>query len=199
MTTQFSATQSVNLNVPPQPIPIQHYLRQPKRLVNALTAESQIEHLSDEICRLKMRPLTFMMFTFQPTVDLKVWADARGNVQLQSVNCHIRGIEYINQRFRLDLKGKLCPQQYGDRTTLHGKANLVVQVELPPPLNLTPSYILENTGNGLLRSVLLTIKQRLMHQLLWDYRHWVQNSQSLDKPQPSNAPNLEALVNPHQA
>ncbi|MDJ1173436.1 DUF1997 domain-containing protein [Roseofilum capinflatum] len=196
MTTQFSATQSVNLNVPHQPIPIQHYLRQPKRLVNALTAQSQIEHLSDELFRLKMRPLTFMMFTFQPTVDLKVWADSHGNVQLQSVNCHIRGIEYINQRFHLDLKGKLCPQQSGDRTTLHGKANLTVQVELPPPLNLTPSYILENTGNGLLRSVLLTIKQRLMHQLLSDYRHWVQNSQNTEA---ENSGNLEALVNPYQA
>jgi hypothetical protein len=31
---------------------------------------------------------------------------------------------------------------------------------------------LEATGNGLLRSVLLTIKQRLMHQLLSDYRTW---------------------------
>jgi hypothetical protein len=196
MTTQFSATQSVNLNVPAEPIPIQHYLRQPKRLVSALTAESQIEHLSDELFRLKMRPLTFMMFTFQPTVDLKVWADTHGNVKLQSVGCHIRGIEYINQRFHLDLKGQLCPQQQGDRTILHGKANLVVQVELPPPLNLTPSYLLENTGNGLLRSVLLTIKQRLMHQLLWDYRHWVQKSQNT---QAANGGNLEALVNPHQA
>lgn len=196
MTTQFSATQSVNLNVPPQPIPIQHYLRQPKRLVNALTAESQIEHLSEELFRLKMRPLTFMMFTLQPTVDIKVWADAYGNVQLQSVGCQIRGIEYINQRFHLDLKGKLCPQQCGDRTTLHGKANLVVQVDVPPPLNLTPPYILENTGNGLLRSVLLTIKQRLMHQLLLDYRHWVENSQNT---QAANSGNLEALVNPYQA
>jgi hypothetical protein len=32
---------------------------------------------------------------------------------------------------------------------------------------------LETTGNGLLKSVLLTIKQRLLHHLLADYRHWV--------------------------
>ncbi len=33
--------------------------------------------------------------------------------------------------------------------------------------------ILEATGNGLLKSVLLTVKQRLLHQLLADYRRWV--------------------------
>ena len=45
-------------------------------------------------------------------------------------------------------------------------------VELPPPFTLTPKAILETTGNGLLKSVLLTIKQRLMHQLLLDYHQW---------------------------
>ncbi len=174
MPTQFVATQSIHLPVPSQPIPIQHYLRQPKRLVNALTAQSQIEPLSEELFRLKMRPLTFMTFTFQPTVDLNVWADPEGNVQLQSVGCHIRGIDYINQRFHLDLQGQLRPQQRGNEVTLQGQANLRVGVELPPPLNLTPPYLLETAGNGLLKSILLTIKQRLMHQLLWDYRNWVE-------------------------
>jgi hypothetical protein len=32
---------------------------------------------------------------------------------------------------------------------------------------------LEATGNGLLKSVLMTVKQRLLHQLLADYRRWV--------------------------
>ncbi|MGB7379631.1 MAG: DUF1997 domain-containing protein, partial [Rivularia sp. (in: cyanobacteria)] len=51
---------------------------------------------------------------------------------------------------------------------------LEVQVELPPPFSFTPKSILETTGNGLLKSVLLTIKQRLLRQLLVDYRHWVE-------------------------
>ncbi len=47
-------------------------------------------------------------------------------------------------------------------------------VELPPPFSFTPKSILETTGNGLLKSVLLTIKQRLLRQLLVDYRRWVE-------------------------
>ena len=60
MPIRFTASQSVEIAVPDQPIPIQHYLRQPQRLVNALVDPSRIEQLSEENFRLKMRPLAFM-------------------------------------------------------------------------------------------------------------------------------------------
>jgi hypothetical protein len=169
----FSASQSVELLVPEQPIPIQHYLRQPQRLIKALVDPSRTEPLGGECFRLKMRPLSFMMLNIQPTVDMRLWAEPGGTIHLESVACEIRGIEYINQRFSLNLVGQLVPYQVDNKTYLKGKADLQVQVDLPPPLWLTPKPVLETTGNGLLRSVLLTVKQRLMHQLLLDYRYWV--------------------------
>ncbi|MFB2895925.1 DUF1997 domain-containing protein [Aerosakkonemataceae cyanobacterium BLCC-F50] len=172
MHTRFDASQSVEIAVPQQPIPIQHYLRQPKRLVQALVDVNRIEQLSEEVFRLKMRPLAFMGLSIQPTVDMRVWADSDGVVNLESVACEIRGIEYINQRFALNLRGRLSPYQINGITYLKGKADLQVQVELPPPFWLTPKPILETTGNGLLKSVLLTIKHRLMQQLLLDYATW---------------------------
>lgn len=173
MPTRFTASQSVEIAVPEQPIPIQHYLRQPQRLVKALVDPNRIEHLSEEYFRLKMRPLVFMTLSIQPTVVLKVWAESNGTINLQSVACEIRGFEYINQRFALNLKGYVSPCQINGETRLKGLADLEVQVELPPPFVFTPKPILEATGNGLLKSVLLTIKQRLLHQLLADYRSWV--------------------------
>jgi hypothetical protein len=172
MQVQFTATQSVELAVTKQPIPIQHYLRQPQRLVKALADSSRIEQLSAECFRLKMRPLSFMMLSIQPIVDLRLWAESNGTIHLQSVGCEIRGVEYINQRFQLNLVGQLTPQRKKQLTYLTGRADLSVQVDLPPPLMMTPKPFLEATGNGLLRSVLVTIKQRLMHQLLSDYQHW---------------------------
>ncbi|MGA9381882.1 MAG: DUF1997 domain-containing protein [Phormidium sp.] len=172
MHTRFDASQSVEIAVPQQPIPLQHYLRQPKRLVQALVDLNQIEQLSEEIFRLKMRPLAFMTLMIQPTVDMRVWADSDGVVHLESVACQIRGVEYINQRFALNLKGRLSPYQMNGITYLKGRADLQVQVELPPPFWLTPKPLLETTGNGLLKSVLLTIKHRLMQQLLLDYAIW---------------------------
>ena len=180
MHTQFVASQTVDMVVPEQPIPIQHYLRQPQRLVRALADSSRIEQLSEEYFRLKMRPLSFMTLSIQPTVDMKVWAASDGTVHLQSVACDIRGIEYINDRFSLNLIGKLSPYQHNGKTFLKGIANLEVQVELPPPFWLTPKPLLEATGNGLLKSVLLTIKQRLMHQLLSDYCQWANSSTNAD-------------------
>lgn len=173
MQVRFTASQSVELAVVDQPIPIQHYLRQPQRLVKALADSSRIEQLNAECFRLKMRPLNFMMLSVQPTVDLRLWAEANGTIHLQSVGCEIRGVEYINQRFQLNLIGQLAPQRREQSTYLTGRADLSVQVDLPPPFMMTPKPFLEATGNGLLRSVLITIKQRLMHQLLSDYQHWV--------------------------
>lgn len=173
MPTRFTASQSVKITVPEQPIPIQHYLRQPQRLVNTLVDPSRVEQLSEEIFRLKLRPLSFMTLSIQPTADLRVWAEPNGTVHLQSVACEILGLEYINQRFTLNLQGHLSPCEVNGQTLLQGKADLEVEVELPLPFSLTPQPILEATGNSLLKSVLLTIKQRLLHQLLADYRCWV--------------------------
>ncbi len=174
MATKFKACQSVEIPVPYQPIPIKHYLRQPQRLVNALADSSRIEQLNTEVFRLKMRPLTFMSLSIQPIVDMRVWAASDGAIYLESVRSEIRGLEYIDRRFQLDLKGNLSTYETNENTRLKGIVNLEVQVELPPPFSFTPKSILETTGNGLLKSVLLTIKQRLLRQLLVDYRHWVE-------------------------
>ncbi|MDX2242691.1 MAG: DUF1997 domain-containing protein [Leptolyngbyaceae cyanobacterium bins.302] len=172
MATRFFASQSVDIPVVEQLIPIQHYLRQPHRLVNALVTANRVEFLGNDVFRLTMRPLTFMTLTLQPTVDLRVWADSAGTVHLRSVHAEIRGIDYVNDRFNLDLIGELHPTQTNGKTYLQGRADLEVTVDLPPPFLFTPKAILETTGNGLLKSVLLTVKQRLMHQLLADYQTW---------------------------
>ncbi|MEG4865989.1 MULTISPECIES: DUF1997 domain-containing protein [unclassified Microcoleus] len=186
MYIRFNSSQSVEIAVPDEQVPIQHYLRQPRRLVNALVDRTRTEQLSDDCFRLKMRPLQFMMLNIQPTVDMRVWAQSDGTINLESVACEILGVGYINDRFALNLKGQLAAYQSSGLTCLKGKADLEVQVELPPPFWLTPKPILEATGNGLLKSVLLSVKQRLMHQLLLDYRRWASNEINVissDRPQ----------------
>lgn len=187
MRTQFFASQAVQILVPEQPTPIQHYLRQPQRLVNALTDPANIEILGENCFRLKMRPLHFFMLSLQPTVDLLVKTQPDGTVELKSTGCEIRGIEYINQRFQLDLVGQLRPVQVQGLTQLKGLAELQVQVDIPPPLWFTPQALLETSGNGLLKSVLLTIKQRLMHQLIQDYVLWAEEC-SANPVQPEPTP-----------
>jgi hypothetical protein len=173
MQTQFFASQSVVIDVPDEPVPIQHYLRQPQRLVYALADPSRIEQLSSDCFRLKMRSRKFLALSLQPTVDVRVWTESDEIVHLESVACEIRGVEYVNQRFSLNLVGKLYPTRKHGRTQLEGKADLKVKIDLPPPLWFTPKPLLETAGNGLLKSVLLTVKQHLMHQLLIDYQQWV--------------------------
>lgn len=179
MYIRLNSSQSVEIAVPDERVPIQHYLRQPRRLVNALVDRTRTEQLSEDCFRLKMRPLQFMMLSIQPTVDMRVWAQSDGTINLESVACEILGVGYVNDRFALNLKGKLCVHQSSGVTYLKGKADLEVQVELPPPFWLTPKPILEATGNALLKSVLLSVKQRLMHQLLLDYRRWATSESEL--------------------
>lgn len=194
MLTRFSASQSVELAVPNQPIPIQNYMRQPQRLIKALVDPNRIEQLSPECFRLKMQPVSFLMLKVQPIVDMQVWSELDGTIHLKSVGCKIRGVEYVNQRFSLNLKGRLAPQQINEVTYLVGRADLEVQVDMPPLLWFTPKPLLESTGNTLLHSVLLTIRHRLMHQLLGDYRSWA-TAQLEEVPYASTTPPWSASTN----
>lgn len=174
MMHRFSASQSVDLSVPDLAIPIQHYLRQPKRLVRALMDPSRVSMLEPSLFQLKMRPIKFLMLNIQPIVDLRLEVDSDGCIQLRSEGHEIKGIEQANDWFKLSLNGLLKPTLVYGQTRLQGQADLEVQVELPPMLWVTPKSLIEATGNGLLKSILMTIKQRLSHQLLTDYRHWVE-------------------------
>ncbi len=184
MRVTFSATEQLQIQQS-DPLPsLQHYLRQPKRLVQAIADPSLMEVLSGDRFRLKMRPLNFLdIYHFQPTVVLKVWANATGTVFLESESCEIRGIDYINHRFSLQLKGRLAPYQQDGHTLLQGKADLQVGVDLPQALWLTPKPLLEMAANSLLRGVLARIKQRLQGQLLEDYEQWMgqQNAPALNQ------------------
>ncbi|MBE9202291.1 DUF1997 domain-containing protein [Synechocystis salina LEGE 06099] len=174
MRVTFSATEQLQLQQS-DPLPsLQHYLRQPQRLVQAIADPKLMEVLPGDRFRLKMRPLNFLdIYHFQPTVVLKVWANATGTVFLESESCEIRGIDYINHRFSLQLKGRLAPYRQDGHTLLQGKADLQVGVDLPQALWLTPKPLLEMAANGLLRGVLARIKQRLQGQLLADYQQWL--------------------------
>ncbi len=181
-TVRFTSSESINLSVPQENTPIQHYLRQPQRLVSTIANPKLMTQLSENRFHLKMRPLNFLdMYHFQPSVVLKVVADSNGTVTLTSENCEILGNDYINDRFGMNLKGKLYPVEKNGQVYLEGRADLNVDVDLPPPLWFTPRPMLETTGNGLLKSVLMRIKQKLMHQLLADYRQWA-NQPTTAKP-----------------
>lgn len=172
MKINFTASESVKIPVEEQSAPIQHYLRQPQRLVGAIASPKLMTQLSEDLFRLKMRPLNFMeLYHFQPMVTLRVWSDADGKVHLRSEDCEIN-IDYINDRFSMNLEGQLFPCQIDGQTYLQGRADLQVIVDLPPAMWLTPKAFLEPTGNQLLKSVLLRIKQRLLSQLITDYYRW---------------------------
>jgi hypothetical protein len=188
MYVSFKTSESVQISVANQETPIQHYLRQPQRLVKAIADPQLIKQITDDVYELKMRPINFMeMYHFQPIVLLKVWSGSNGSVYLQSEGCQIQGIDYINRRFSLKLKGILYPQVSAGQTTLEGQADLEVGVELPTALMLTPRPFLERTGNKLLKSVLGRIKNKLTTQLIEDYRIWA--SQEI-KSQPKSLSKL---------
>lgn len=173
MYVSFSASESVQISIDNSAKPIQHYLRQPKRLVEAIADPQLMKQMTDDLYELKMRPINFMeIYHFQPIVLLKVWSGSNGSVYLKSEGCQIKGIDYINRRFSLSLKGILDPRESAGQTTLEGQADLEVKVELPTALMFTPKHFLEAAGNKLLKGVLHRIKQKLTTQLVRDYRAW---------------------------
>ncbi len=185
----FEAKESVNLEVQPQKIPIHHYLRQPQRLVKAIADKKRITFLGEDCYRIQMQPLGFLdLYYFQPTAVLRVWSTPEGHVYLNSVSCELKGLEYLNRRFSLQLEGQLVPLEKDGRVYLKGEANLTVTVDLPPPLWLTPKPLLLTAGNGLLKGVLTRIKNKLMSQLVQDYYDFVKSEQEKSPSSPSLLP-----------
>ncbi|MDB9316053.1 DUF1997 domain-containing protein [Spirulina sp. CS-785/01] len=179
MKISCEAVEPVTIPVEEESIPIQHYLRQPHRLVNAIADPRLMEELGNDCYRLKMRELNLLnLYHFQPTVVLKVWSDSEGTVYLQSQSCEIRGIDYINDRFWLNVQGKLAVREQDGKIKLKGKAITKVTVDVPPMLLLAPGHLLENAGNSLVKSVLMRIKQRLLSHLIEDYRQWARDEQT---------------------
>jgi hypothetical protein len=169
---QFVATQSVELAVPPQSVEIERYLQSPERIVRAIADPSCIEPLSGNSYRLRMRPLNFFSLKIEPTVDMKIWADAEGTIYLESIGCDLRGIETINEHFQLELSGTMEAYPHQGQTYLGGDAELGLTIYLPPPFSMMPKSMIQSTGNNLLGNILLKMKQGLMQQLLADYKIW---------------------------
>ncbi len=172
----FHASQSLRLRVPNEAIPIEHYLRQPQRLVQAITDPRRIEMLGDGVYRLSLRPLQFFGISIEPTADLQVRSLSDGSLHLESVDCQVKGPDYlsfVNDSFGMALKGVLTPQRHDSYTELVGQADLQIQLELPPPIRFLPVSVLDRTGKTFLGGILGTIKHRIERQLVEDYRAWV--------------------------
>ena len=183
---QFQVSQTLKMVVPNEVIPINQYLRQPQRLVQAITDPSRIQQLAPSHFRLWLRPLKFMMLRLEPTVDLQVWTEAEGTLHLKALDCDIKGAQFLKDSFSLELAGILSPQRRRSNTELSGKADLKVQVEVPSPLKLIPESVLASSGKAFLKGILLTIKYRLESQLIQDYRRWVRAKST----QPHSLPSL---------
>jgi hypothetical protein len=164
MDSRFFTTLAVDFPVVERSIPIQHYLRQPQRLVKAIAHTSQMDILGGDRYRLRMRPLHFLSLTLQPVVEMQVWLDKTGHLLLK-------------------LLGELHTQKVNDITHIRGCAELEVAVAIPFPLSLTPQPLIEVAGQSLLKGVLATMKQRLSHHLLADYELWAEDGISSGVPE----------------
>ncbi|MGF1516529.1 MAG: DUF1997 domain-containing protein [Nodosilinea sp.] len=177
----FHASQALRLRVPNEAIPIEHYLRQPQRLVQAITDPRRIEVLGDGVYRLSLRPLQFFGISIEPTADLQVRSLSDGSLYLESVGCQVKGPDYlsfVNDSFGMALQGKLTPHRETSYTELRGQADLQIHLELPPPIGFMPASVLDRTGKAFLSGILATIKHRIERQLTEDYRAWVRANQA---------------------
>jgi len=177
----FRTSKTLRMLVPNEAVPIEHYLRQPQRLIHAITDPKRIEQIEDSVYRLSLRPLSFLGISIEPTTDLQVWSQADGTLRLRSVNCDIRVpdyLSYVNHSFSMALEGRLQPRPHDSGTQLAGQADLAVQVELPAPIKFMPHSVLDSAGRTFLNGILSTIQHRIERRLVEDYRDWATSSQS---------------------
>jgi hypothetical protein len=171
MLTQFTASQMIEMRVVEAQLPIEAYWADPQRLVYALVEPDRVRCLGAGLFEISVRSLSFLGLILQVRVVVEIWVED-DRVRVQSRSCELMGAEFLNHRFELTLEGQLAVVRSRSGVMLWGKADLMVQVDVPLPFSLTPRPILDATGNALLRSVLLSIQQRLNRRLLADYQIW---------------------------
>ena len=184
--TKFSAAQLAELAIAPRDTTndapnlnrqsLNTYLGESQRVVAAMGQGSRWESLGDKKFRLALRPLSIFGLTFEPTVDLKVWQDKEKVLRLRSLDYDMAGIDYINQKFTLQLFGRLRVIEREGEMYLKGMADLVFSLIMPPPISYLPETVITSAGNGLLASVLKTIHQRLCENLVADYQQWAKET-----------------------
>ncbi|MEO0407293.1 MAG: DUF1997 domain-containing protein [Cyanobacteria bacterium P01_A01_bin.135] len=178
MVSRFTASQSVNLDVPGPLESLQAYLDQPERIVRALFDADRIQSLDGRTFRLQMQTLRFFMLQITPTVDLQVWTDSDHVLHINAVDCQLAGTDVFAHRFHLSFTGLLRPVQSAARradcgtSCATGHADLAVEVMLPTPFAALSNSVLQIAGNKLLNGVLVTVKRRLTSQLSADYQNW---------------------------
>lgn len=187
---RLSAQQSVEMQIAQRSVPLRHYLKQPRRLVNALMNPSQVEDLGSNTFRFHLRGFQFLMLSIRPVVDLHIDVSQEQLLKVQSVNCKIQGNEYINRQFSLNLSGVLELVDRQAVTDVIGNVDLAIAVGLPPMLQATPSALIESTGNQILKGILVTMKQRLTRQLAADYERWSREQTAESQPQLTFSNNL---------
>jgi hypothetical protein len=133
---EFHASQTLRLRVPHEDLPIEHYLRQPQRLVQAITDPRRIEVLGDGVYRLSLRPLQFLGISIEPTADLRVRSQADGSLQLASAGCQVKGPDYlsfVNDSFGMALQGTLTPYRQAHHTELRAGPTCKFTLSCRPP------------------------------------------------------------------
>ena len=164
------ASQSVNISINPAPVPIRQYLHNTERLVYALADPSQIKVLDHHTFQFSMRSIKFLMLTLEPVADVKIYPNERNEIIIYSDSCRLRHQAALNRRFSFKLQGWLAPRS--DNSGVSGNAELNIHIDLPAAFRLTPTPLLESTGNAIANGILSTIKQRLQRRLVHEYRAW---------------------------
>ncbi len=164
------ASQSLEINIAPAPIPIQQYLSNTDRLVYSLADPSQIKMLGEHKFEFNMHPIRFLMLTLEPVADIAIYPGEFNEVIIYSDSCRLRNQTALNRRFSFKLQGWLAARP--DNSGVSGNAQLDITIDLPPAFRLTPRALLESSGNTIVDSILGSIKRRLQHRLVHEYRGW---------------------------
>jgi hypothetical protein len=180
MDARFSANQSVEITVPDLARPIAEYLRQGDRIVAAMVGNGEMTVVGADVFQLKLRPIGLLSLSLQPIVNVRVWTTDDDVLHVESVDYQILGLEaFGNPRFELRLEGELYPRRVRQEVRLQGQVDLLVCVDVPRPLSLTPRGMIERAGNAVMAGVLGTMKQQLLKNLVADYQGWVRQGKTV--------------------
>jgi hypothetical protein len=166
MAVAFSARQQLRLSVNEHADHLRAYLKDERRVVEALLDPTQLEILGPGHYRYHVTRVQLFHLQIHPVVEIRA-RQHQGRLELDSLHCQLEGLGLVED-FQLKLNSWLLAGPTG----LEGEAALAVSGRQPALLALIPQRLLEATGRSVLNGILANIRHRVSQQLVADFHQW---------------------------
>ncbi|WJX70555.1 hypothetical protein P8452_54647 [Trifolium repens] len=173
------------------------YMDDKLRVVKAVFPDKgNIKQLNEEEWRIKMPPIQCILFSIQPTADVRLIFKSNGEeyppqiphhiskiLELQFIKWELKGLNtfIIDDpfHFSLDVRGSIYPERRGKHSWLKNQIEMKISFVLSPVMVFVPDHVLQDAIELVFKTIWNEMKKEFHGRLLADYNSFKSQVESM--------------------